>query len=256
MTRHALALLASLALLACSQSHGTTGDGVCCPITDFTGCSPGSTPLPGGGWAPSLDACTYTIEGFDGPPFVRTTDEHGCARVEEDWSATWCGVVIVDAGTPAPVDAGRDAMVTGCAGLGPAACLEAGCLPTFDDACCPSCTDGPCADCVHWGYHGCFPPGEACGGGACGVAPACMFEHDCSVAHVNAEDACDVAGCVPAYAPGTGEPDPSTASCVPIHRDVCRVACRRIPPDCPVRTVPEGDGFCYTDRCIPTFVCE
>lgn len=259
MTRHALALVASLALLGCTQSHGSTGEGVCCPITDFEGCSPGATPLPGGGWAPSLDECTYTIEGYDGPPFVRTTDEHGCLRVAEDFTATWCGVIpIVDAGTPPPlpVDAGPDAMVTGCTGLPPAACLASGCVPMFDDACCPSCPPGPCADCVHWMYEGCVPPSAACSGSACGVAPTCTAPIDCSSAHVNAVDACDVPGCVPAYPAGTGDPDPSTATCVPIHRDVCTALCRRFPPECPAGTFPEGDGFCYTDRCIPRFVCE
>ncbi len=272
MHRHALALFASLALLACTQSHGS-GDGVCCPVTDFTGCSPGATPLPGGGWAASLEECSYTISGWDGRPFARVTDEHGCARVQEDTSAPWCGVVFVDAGgpidagppppppldagPPPPVDAGRDAMTTGCDGLGPAACLTAGCMPTFDDSCCPSCLPGgPCADCVHYVYEGCALGSAACSGGTCGLAPFCGAGPNCASAHVSSEDACDVPGCVPAYPSGEGDPDPSAATCVPIHRDVCRVACRRIAPPCPARTVPEGDGFCYTDRCIPAFVCE
>ena len=43
--------------------------------------------------------------------------------------------------------------------------------------------------------------------------------------------------------------------CVPITGDSCTVACRRIAPNCPPCTAAEGDGFCYTDRCIPAFVC-
>ena len=274
--RHALARvifglllpLAMLGLPACSQSHGPTGEGVCCPVTSFSGCSPGSVPLPAGGWAPSAASCTDTIEGFDGPPWVHVIDERGCERVEEDWSAPWCGVVLVDAGPPndagppPPWDAGPpwvDAGGTGCDGLGPAQCLQQGCLPTFEDACCPSCSEEPCADCLHWTYYACRPPGHACSSASCSsTSPwACAGgPPDCSAAHVNADDACDIAGCVPAYPSGTGEPDPLVATCVPIHAQVCTVACRRLAPPCPSGTVAEGDGSCYTDRCIPAFVCE
>ncbi len=252
-TRHALALW--LALLAgCTQSHGADGDGVCCPITDFTGCSPGATPLPGGGWAPSEDECASFISGYDGPPFVRVLDGHGCPVVQEDFGATSCGVA------PTPIDAGPifvDAGASSCEGLGPAACLAAGCAPTFDDACCPSCMPaGGCADCTHWTFHSCAPAADACAGEGCALAPFCATEPRCESAHPSAEDACDIAGCVPAYPSGTGEPDPSAATCVAITRTSCTVACRRFPPECPARTVPEGDGSCYTDRCIPAFVCE
>src|SRR5690606_753068 len=148
-----LGSLSVLALAACSQSHALGGDGVCCPVASFSGCSPGLEALPGGGWAPSAADCTYTISGFDGPPFVHVVDAHGCERVEEDWSAPWCGTVVdagvfPDASLPPWLDAGG----TDCSGLGPAACLQRGCLPTFDDSCCPSCRERPCADCQHWIY--------------------------------------------------------------------------------------------------------
>lgn len=194
MRRHALALLFAPLALACSQSHGTSGEGVCCPVTDFTGCSPGATPLPGGGWAPSLAECTYTIEGFDGWPYVRVTDAHGCARAQEDLTAAHCG-------TPSPIDGGTGS------------------------------SDG-------------------------GHAPADAGPIDCAGAHPISVVACDLAGCVPAYPAGTGDPDPTTATCVPVHPDICTYACFRVAPPCPTGTVPEGDGGCFTDRCIPAFVCE
>jgi hypothetical protein len=60
---------------------------------------------------------------------------------------------------------------------------------------------------------------------------------------------------VPSFPSGMGDPDISTATCTPITASSCTVACRRLAPPCPTGTFPEGDGFCYTDRCIPTFVC-
>lgn len=251
-------LLVSL-LAACSQSHGTTGEGVCCPVTDFTGCFPG-TARPGGGWAERLEDCTYTISGHNAWPFRRVSDERGCARVEEDFSMAVCGGP--DAGTPSGGDAAigppLDGGPSACGGLAPAECLGAGCVPTFHDSCCSSCGEGEgCADCVHWAYWECAPPSVACMGSYCGAAASCDgTPADCGDAHVNAIDACDTVGCVPAYPSSEGDPDPSTATCAPIHAEVCTVACRRAAPPCPTGTVPEGDGFCYTDRCIPAFVCE
>lgn len=249
--------------MACSQSHGpASGEGVCCPITDFTGCSPGMA-RPGGGWAARVEECTYTIAGLDGQPYHRTIDAEGCARVEEDLSAAPCGIPAVDAGVPSGGDSGigpaPDGGPSSCDGLTPADCLGAGCVPTFHDSCCSSCTEGPCADCVHWAPWACETVAHACDEAQCATAVdgACAgTTPECADAHVNAVDACDVPGCVPAYASSEGEPDPLSATCVPIHANVCTVACRRVAPPCPTGTVPEGDGSCYTDRCIPAFVCE
>ncbi|MFK7988287.1 MAG: hypothetical protein AB8I08_19865 [Sandaracinaceae bacterium] len=245
------AALLSVVLCACGSSHTGDedggGDGVCCPVTDFEGCSPGES-MPGGGWAASLDQCTYTIGGFDGRPWTRTTDARGCPRVEEA-SSGCCGCVTPDAGPP---DAGTDP----CDGLGPAACFaEFACAPIFDNACCPSCTPGPCADCENPVYAGCGPF-EACRG-ACGDSPswACFpTEPSCSGARPLGDESCDQPGCVPASAP-IGEPSPM-GLCRPITGDSCTVACRQMAPLCPEGTVPEGDGECYTGWCLPAFVCE
>lgn len=176
----------------------------------------------------------------------------------------------LDAGE-APIDAPLTTVDTGvapspCDGLGPVACMRAevgamGCVPDFDDACCSTCepTTG-CADCQRSEYHSCQPYAAAClGGPSCGVAPiwGCgPAAASCDTAHVADLDSCTQPGCVPAYPSGTGEPDLATAICVPIVVDSCTVSCRRIEPPCPTGMVPEGDGFCYTDRCIPAFVCE
>lgn len=262
LTRRFVVTALPLLLVACSQSHeGPEGSGVCCPVTDFTGCFPGSSALPGGGWAERLEDCTYTISGHNAFSYHRVSDEHGCARVEEDFSMPVCGGP--DAGPP-PLDAGPapllDAGASACDGLAPADCLGAGCVPTFHDSCCSSCVEGGgCADCIHWEPWACETFAHACQEANCATAAdgACVAAlPSCNDAHVNAVDACDVPGCVPAYPSGEGEPDPSTATCASIHPSVCTVACRRVAPPCPTGTVPEGDGFCYTDRCIPAFVCE
>ncbi len=194
------------------------------------------------------------ISGFGGHPYVRVIDAQGCARVQEDFSAMPCGAAIIDGGTD-PIDAGT----IDCAELAPAACLQAGCVPTFDDACCSSCNPVGCADCTNWTYYACLPFVETC------TAPQCSrpltgicspIALDCSGAHPSDEDSCDIAGCVPAYPSGTGEPNLAEAICVPIHANVCTVSCRRAEPPCPSRTVAEGDGSCYTDRCIPELVCR
>ena len=94
---------------------------------------------------------------------------------------------------------------------------------------------------------------------ACGATPAesCVGEVvDCEGAHVGALDSCDRYGCIPAYPSGMGAPDVDRAICVPATAESCTVACRRSAPPCPTGTVPEGDGFCYTDRCIPAAACE
>lgn len=144
--------------------------------------------------------------------------------------------------------------------LGPAACLAAGCAPDFDDACCPMCNPGACADCQNFEYHSCQSYASAClGGPSCGVAPAwgCgPAAPFCDGAHAVDLDSCDRVGCVPGFPSGTGDPVLSTATCIPIQMDSCTVACRSLPPPCPTGTTAEGDGFCYTGVCIPSFVCR
>lgn len=258
--RHTLSLAITLAALGCGQSHTADGDagrptpvpdggdGVCCPVSDFFGCSPGGTPLPGGGWAASPGACSYAISGWDGRPYVRQLDEHGCPILRQD--PTGCCGCPPDAGPP-PSD---------CDGLAPAACLGAGCVPDFDDSCCSTCEPtGGCADCVSYDYHSCQPLELAClGGSSCGVATpwGCgPVADECDAAHAVDLDSCDRVGCVPAYPSSEGAPDLATAICVPIQATSCTVACRRLAPPCPPGTTAEGDGSCYTDRCIPSFVC-
>jgi hypothetical protein len=260
--RHSLSLIFAFLAVACGQSHVTTDDagatpsdaggGVCCPIAAFGGCSPGLTPLPAGGWAASADACTQTISGFDGRPFASQLDDRGCPTLVE-----------VDGCCGCPPDAGVDAMTIGtpCDGLGPAACLAADCAPDFDDACCSSCTPGAaCADCTNLTYHSCQPRTAAClGGPSCGSAPAWSCGPAapvCDDAHVIDVDSCDRIGCVPAFPSGTGDPETTAARCVPILATSCTVACRRLPPPCPTGTTAEGDGSCYTELCIPAFVCD
>ena len=271
-TRHVLAqgslLLALVALGGCSGTHqddrdaapdsfSPTPGGLCCPVTDFTGCSPGFDPLPAGGWAPHPDQCTRTIDGYDGQPFVRRTDSAGCAVVERDLDAPWCGSVLdagpQDAGPPPPEDSG----VLFCASLSVTECFDnpETCAPAFDDSCCPTCTDGPCADCSHPVYLGCRGRGDGCGSGcatspAWGCGPAAA---DCSGATAIDEITCDQIGCVPATEP-VGSPA-LDVECVPINFNSCTVSCRRVAPNCPSGTAPEGDGSCYTDRCIPAWVC-
>jgi hypothetical protein len=263
-SRHTLSL-AFFVLVGCGQSHAPaedsgvptsdTGDGMCCPIADFSGCSPGATPLPAGGWAGSAAGCVGTISGFDGRPFARQIDAHGCPFLTEVEGC--CGCVPPDAG----VDSGFVADAgAACAGLGPAACLAAGCAPDFDDLCCPLCTPGACADCTNLAYESCQPYASAClGGPSCGQTPAwgCgPVAPLCDDAHVVDEDSCDRVGCVPGYPSGSGDPDPSTAHCVPIVAESCTVMCRSLPPPCPTGTTAEGDGSCYTGLCVPAFVCE
>ncbi|RZO65281.1 MAG: hypothetical protein EVA89_02480 [Sandaracinaceae bacterium] len=251
-----MAWVFALGLVACSESHvlGPGGEpGICCPVTSFTGCSPGGTPLPGGGWARDEASCTYTVAGFDGRPFERVTDPFGCDRVQES-SSGCCGCLPEpDAGPP--VDA--PPIGSECDALGEAACLGAsGCVPTYDDACCPTCDGGGfCADCTDLVFHVCRPFADACMAAFCSsTAPGgCEgLPVDCSDA-TPTEEGCSVAGCVPAVGP---LPDPGEPTCVAVTANSCTVSCRRVAPDCPAGTAPEGDGSCYTDRCIPAAVCE
>jgi hypothetical protein len=275
-TWHTFALSAAL-VVGCSSSYTPEdepigGEGVCCPIADFSGCSPGFDPLPAGGWAPRRSACVATIQGFDGLPYVRRNDSRGCPTLVEDRSAPWCGAVPdagpfpIDGGPffpdvgPPPVDAG-----TPCDGLGLTTCLDTpGCTPRWDDACCPSCFEPgepvACADCFRPTFHDCETTDIACSlvGISCGIVPSEYCTGgvvDCAGANPTSLDACDRYGCIPAFPSGEGEPRFEEAVCVPVVAGTCRTACRRLPPTCPSGTVPEGDGFCYTDRCVATEIC-
>jgi len=260
MNRHALAhwtAITALALAAnaCGRSHDVGprpdgglepdgGGGICCPIASFTGCSPGADPLPGGGWSPSRAECDYTIAGWDGSPYERVVDDHGCPRLEED-PADCCGC-------PPPPDCARIG--------GPAECLATGgCVPVLDDACCPSCSAGGfCADCVDYEFVECRPREEACPMPSCGLLPsgACEgIEPDCGSARPVGLDACDIPGCVPSFPSSEGAPHLAEATCSPIRATSCRAFCLSLPPPCPEGTVAEEDGSCHTGRCIPRWVC-
>jgi hypothetical protein len=253
MTR-AAALLALLVASACTSSHGV-GDGSCegsaptchvSPAPAFGSCC-GPTQRDAlcvdgswqcdAGYVFASECAAITPSGYcDGPPPA----DASVSPLDAGWTAA-------DAGTP------------DCEGLGAAACFAAlDCAPIFDDSCCPSCSEGPCADCFHPRYVGCIPF-DGCRAPSCGVVPSwgCLpSAPDCSSATPVALDSCSAYGCVPSYPPGEGDPSLADAACVPITGDSCTVGCRRIAPTCPSGTVPEGDGSCYTDRCIPAFVCE
>ncbi|MCB9616779.1 MAG: hypothetical protein H6721_26145 [Sandaracinus sp.] len=168
-----------------------------------------------------------------------------------------------DAGSTTP-DVGVGSSV--CEGLGLAACLGAEeCAPRWDDACCPTCHPPgepvACSDCRAAVYNGCRTWGLSCTLilADCGTTPNenCFGDVlDCSDARVGTLDTCDRFGCIPAYPSGMGSPDVERAICVPATADSCTVSCRRASPPCPTGTVPEGDGSCYTDRCIAAVVCE
>lgn len=153
----------------------------------------------------------------------------------------------------------RDAGHSECEGLGAAACFAAtDCAPLFDDRCCPTCSAGPCADCTDPGYVRCIPFDE-CRAPPCGTVPSwgCFpSAPDCTGAVPTSVDGCTVYGCVPGFPPGDGEPVLEDAVCVPVTGDSCTASCRRLPPTCPAGTVPEGDGACYTDRCIAASICD
>lgn len=231
LTLTPLALCAAMASLAsgCPASHGGDPDGGGTVGTDSGRGDTGPDPLPD---APSP---------LDSPS---PTDAPGAVDA----------VLLVD--TPPRTDAPG-----ACSGLAPAACLDAFCVPVFDDACCRTCAPGgPCADCTNLEYHSCqaYADAPCLGGGTCGTAPiwACgPAAPNCATANVVDLDSCDVTGCVPAYPSAMGDPDITMATCVPILGESCTVACRRVSPPCPTGMTPEGDGFCYTDRCIPNFVC-
>ncbi|MCA9606537.1 MAG: hypothetical protein KC619_13120 [Myxococcales bacterium] len=255
-SRHSLTLasLLAVALGGCSQSHtmdddgGTPpadGGGVCCPIvTSFAPCSPGSEPLPGGGWASSLAHCDYTISGFD-VDFDRTVDAHGCPILRE---SSRCCLCPPDAGPPEP----------DCAGLGEVACLAVpGCVATYHDACCSMCEPGlGCADCTDWEFWSCETFTDACGHTTCGDTPLWVCPEappNCGAATPTGLGACSVPGCVPVVA-AEGFMDPAQP-CAPVTAGSCTTSCRMVMPTCPEGTTAEGDGFCYTGLCIPAEVC-
>jgi hypothetical protein len=98
------------------------GGGVCCPIHPVLECSPGIPGVPGGGWAPSAAECDYLATGFDGPPWIRVNDAHGCPTWVEDRTATWCGTV-----TDAGVDSGLAEHDAGSCGSEGDNCLAVAC---------------------------------------------------------------------------------------------------------------------------------
>jgi hypothetical protein len=80
--------------------YADSGVGVCCPIEEpIDVCGPVIPGVPGGGWAPSLAECSYTVSGYDGQPLVQQ-NERGCPKWVYDLEAVPCGTV------PGP-DAGR-----------------------------------------------------------------------------------------------------------------------------------------------------
>lgn len=228
--------------------------GVCCPVGTFAGCNPMEA-YPAGGWAPTYAECPAPVgPWFDGPVIVPTVDEWGCGILRDsgepcgfDGGLAWDSGPATDAG-PAP----------SCAGRNPAACMGTpGCVPVWDDLCCPTCTSGGCADCTNLTYFECRAESSSCPTAECGLVPLPICDGgipDCSEARRVDEDSCDIAGCVPVVPPI--DAPPLVVACVPVTADSCTVACRRVAPNCPAGTFAEGDGFCYTDRCIPAFVCE
>lgn len=251
MTR-AMTILAALAALGCSSVHGAGAD---CPDDAAFACR---TPT-----APGNTCC------YDDPVAGACVDGAWTCPSDRISAALCTGTAGETCPTvgppPPPVDAGAppppplDGGTTDCTGLGPAACFaDLDCAPLFDDQCCPSCSPGPCADCFDPAYVECVPF-DGCRTPACGVVPSwgCVpTAPDCADATPTSVDGCSAYGCVPGYPPGEGDPSIADAICVPITGDSCTTACRRLPPTCPSGTVPEGDGSCYTDRCIPAFVCE
>lgn len=146
-----------------------------------------------------------------------------------------------------------------CDGLPLARCLSEGCAPVFDDFCCPSCGDERfCADCVDWAFLRCEPFAERCldgGPSPCGAIAEAFCDGgapDCSEAFPTSEAGCSVAGCVPAVQADCPECE---ALCVPARATSCEALCPADPLPCPDRMVPEGDGTCFTGRCIPASVC-
>lgn len=211
--------------------------------------------LPGCPGSSTTDAGTDTPSAMDVPS---TTDVPSTDDVPSTSDVPAAADAPVLADTPAADVTERDVPGTACDGLSAGNCLAAGCVPVFDDSCCPTCEPGPCADCTNIDWLGCRPASESPCAGGCGVAPEWVCttaEPDCSTAHVVDQDSCDRPGCIPSFPSGEGTPDIATASCTPITADSCRVTCRRLPPTCPTGTYAEGDGSCYTERCIPNFYC-
>lgn len=262
--RHTLTLALLVWAAGCNLTHsagtdaavpGPDGGGVCCPLAaSVTPCSVGLDPLPGGGWAPSLDACAYTIRGFD-VDFARSVDERGCPVWRE---TSRCCLCPPDAGPPPPpppIDAGP----APCAALSWTSCLARApdCVATYHDACCSSCEPaGGCADCTDWQFWTCRDARDACDAAHCSTpAPGeCAGARPgCEGARVVGPRSCDIPGCVPAVA-ADGFMDP-VKPCVLVTRETCQALCFALPPSCPDGWSAEADGSCWTGRCIPIDVC-
>ncbi len=93
-----------------AETTPAPGGGVCCPLTATTGCSPSGY---FGGWAASAADCKEQT-AYDGCPFVKQTDSHGCAVIEEPACTNRCGAV-VDTGAP-DITTGGDIDAHGCIG--------------------------------------------------------------------------------------------------------------------------------------------
>ncbi len=221
---HFLSGLATIALVACGSSRTETPD------------------------------ATVAVDSGGRDAFVSDGAMSDAAAIDAALGdASSSDAAIIDATV---VDASSgDAGASACTGLGAAECFgNAACAPVFDDLCCPDCTVDACADCSNFTYIDCRPFAGC--REYCGASPswACFpTAPDCTDARPVDADSCTRTGCVPAVAPVGATPIVDT--CVPITGSSCTVACRRLSPTCPTGTVPEGDGFCYTDRCIPAFVC-
>lgn len=197
------------------------------------------------------------MPGCDGPPpECRRLDASGCCDLilsptcdGRGWSCP-----------PGSIEAERCECLGGeCAGLGEVACLQQPeCAPLYDDLCCPTCVPGGCADCIRIDMWSCAPVDAACGGdpGLCGQVAewSCGEAPDCREARPTGLERCDRPGCVVAVDAGC-DLDACERYCVPVTGDSCRVACRVPAPACSEGTFPEGDGSCYTGRCIPVSVC-
>jgi hypothetical protein len=202
-------------------------------------------------FAIALGACSSSHSASDAGPLASEAGAIDAGRIDAGPGPIDAGPGPIDAG-PSPIDAGPP---TSCTGLNPAECLAEGCVPLFDDECCPTCHPGGCADCTNITWQECLPMTRCEAFEGCGAFPrwACEFSTpNCADAHLSDADSCTVPGCVPAFTPE----DPTNRTCVPITASSCRAVCLITPPACPAGTTPEGDGTCFTGRCIPGFVCN
>lgn len=191
--------------------------------------------------AAALGGCgmSHSMDEDGGPPPM---EDGGPLPIED------AGPVVIDAGPPMPA----------CEGLGEVACNgAAGCVATYHDACCSTCEPGlGCADCTDWEFWSCETRVDGCSGTLCGQTAAWECPElgpDCGSAVPTGLGSCSVPGCVPAVA-AEGFMDP-VEPCVAVTAASCTVACRAVMPNCPEGTTAEGDGSCWTGRCIPAEIC-